>query len=211
MEILYLKSVDSTHRYLQEYIKNNGYISPLAIFTSNQTNGIGSRDNLWHGEEGNFYLSFVISKDKMPQDIQIQSLSIYFSFILKDLLKSLNSNVWLKWPNDFYLEDKKIGGTITTISKDFIYCGIGINFKNLSNEFKSLDINISNIELLDLYIIELEKYPSWKQIFSKYSIEFHYSKKFYATVDNEKVSLKNSILNDDGSIQVDNKKVFSLR
>ena len=211
MEIFYLKSVGSTHKYLQEYIKQNKYKNPIAIFTTSQTNGIGSRNNIWKGQKDNFYLSFVLSKDKLPCDIQMQSLSIYFSFILKELLYSLDSKVWLKWPNDFYLNNNKIGGTITTISKDLIYCGIGINFTNISNEFESLDINISAKELLKLYINELEKYPNWKQIFSKYLIEFHHSKKFYATVDNKKVSLKNSILNDDGSILIDNKKVFSLR
>ena len=211
MEIIYLKSVNSTHKYLQEYIKENGYHNPIAVFTSNQTNGIGSRNNKWEGQKDNFYLSFVISKENLPQDIEIQSLSIYFSFILKDLLKSLNSNVWLKWPNDFYINDKKIGGTITTISKELIYCGIGINFTNISNNFESLDIEISADRLLNLYLNKLEYYPSWKHIFSKYSIEFQHSKKFYATIDYKKVSLENSILNDDGSIQIDNKKVFSLR
>ena len=211
MEIFYLNSVNSTHLYLQEYIKNNGFQNNLAIFTTNQTDGIASRDNKWEGSKDNFYLSFVISKNNLPLDIQIQSLSIYFSFILKDLLSELNSNVWLKWPNDFYINNKKIGGTITTISKDLIYCGIGLNFINIKNEFESLDIKISSKKLLELYINKLEIYPSWKQIFSKYSIEFFHSKKFYATIGNQKVSLENSKLNNDGSIQIDNKKVFSLR
>jgi BirA family biotin operon repressor/biotin-[acetyl-CoA-carboxylase] ligase len=38
-----------------------------------------------------------------------------------------------------------------------------------------------------------------------------YSKNFQATVDGIKVSLENAILNSDGSIQIENKKVFSLR
>ena len=79
MEIVYLNSVNSTHKYLQNYIKDNGFKNNLAIFTSYQTNGIGSRNNTWKGMKDNFYLSFVISKDNLPLDIQIQSLSIYFS------------------------------------------------------------------------------------------------------------------------------------
>ncbi len=38
-----------------------------------------------------------------------------------------------------------------------------------------------------------------------------HSKNFQATVDGIKVSLENAILNSDGSIQIENKKVFSLR
>ena len=41
--------------------------------------------------------------------------------------------------------------------------------------------------------------------------EFQLSKKFQTTIDNQKVSLENAILNEDGSIQVNNEKVFGLR
>ncbi|MFW3328905.1 biotin--[acetyl-CoA-carboxylase] ligase, partial [Aliarcobacter butzleri] len=56
-----------------------------------------------------------------------------------------------------------------------------------------------------------EKKISWKQIFSDFKIEFEKSKKFQTTIDNQKISLESAILNDDGSIQINNKKVFSLR
>ena len=35
----------------------------------------------------------------------------------------------IKWPNDFYIDDKKIGGTITNLSGKYVYCGIGTNLK----------------------------------------------------------------------------------
>ncbi len=38
-----------------------------------------------------------------------------------------------------------------------------------------------------------------------------HSKNFQATVDGVKVSLENAILNSDGSIQIENKKVFSFK
>ena len=211
MEVLYLKIVDSTHRYLQDYILENGYNAPIAIFCDEQTSGIGSRDNIWIGRKHNFYLSFVIHKDFLPLDLKLESASIYFSFILKDILKDLGSLVWLKWPNDFYINGKKIGGTITTLKNDLLYCGIGLNLNNISTEFGYLDINIDINEVLNKYFYALELYPSWKYIFSKYSLEFQHSKKYLATIENKKVSLKNSILNYDGSLFIDNKKVFSLR
>jgi BirA family biotin operon repressor/biotin-[acetyl-CoA-carboxylase] ligase len=189
----------------------NNFTKPLAVFSQYQTNGKGSRDNSWLGEKNNFYLSFVINKEKLPIDIKLQSLSIYFSYILKDLLTTLGSKVWLKWPNDFYLDDNKIGGTITTLSNNLIYCGIGLNMVNIKKKYTKLDINICPNLLVKKYLLEVEKYPNWKQIFSKYLLEFNHSKKFCATVNNKKISLENSILNNDGSIQIENKKVFSLR
>jgi len=211
MRIIKLNEIDSTHRYLKDYIKNNSFSQTLCIQTDNQTNGIGSRGNSWQGTKGNLFFSFVISKNDLPNDLPIQSASIYFSYLLKQVLKENKSNVWLKWPNDFYISDKKIGGTITTISNDLIYCGIGLNLISVSEDFGKLDININSNKILELYFDKLERKYSWKQVFSDFKIEFENSKKYQASIDNQKVSLENAILNEDGSIEVNNKKVFSLR
>lgn len=211
MEILFLKEVDSTHTYLKNYIKNNSFTKPIAIVTNNQTNGIGSRDNTWEGKNGNLFLSFVIHKDMLPSDLPIQSASIYFSFLLKEVLSYDNSSIWLKWPNDFYIEDKKIGGTITNLSGNLLYCGIGLNLKHVQTEFGFLDIDFDMDKHLNRYFDIIAKNVSWKHIFSKYSLEFIKSCQLKTTVNNQKISLEKAILNDDGSIYIDNKKVFSLR
>lgn len=211
MEIIRLNEIDSTHRYLKEYIKNNGYTNPICFFTNYQTFGIGSRGNSWIGKKGNLFFSFVMKKSDLTTDIQMQSISIYFSFILKKILKEYGSKLWLKWPNDFFIKDKKIGGTITTITNELIYCGIGLNLIEVNNEFGYLDIEVDDFILLKDYFKKLEKKISWKQIFSEFRIEFHLSQNFSTNVKKEKISLKDVILNNDGSIQVNNKKVFSLR
>ncbi|RXJ89645.1 biotin--[acetyl-CoA-carboxylase] ligase [Arcobacter sp. CECT 8983] len=211
MKIINLKEVDSTHIYLKELIKKEGFTSALCVSADHQSNGIGSRGNSWEGKEGNLFFSFVVSKNDLPKDLQLQSASIYFSYILKQILQSQGSKLWLKWPNDFYIDNKKIGGTITTATKDLVYCGIGVNLQNVNNEFGRLDIEIDKNHILKLYFKTLEKKSSWKEIFNYFQIEFHKSRKYKATIENKKISLENAILNSDGSIQIDDKKVFSLR
>ena len=211
MKIIRLDEVDSTHKYLKEYISKNEYTNPLCIVTDLQTQGIGSRGNSWIGKKGNLFFSFVIDINSLPNDLPLQSTSIYFTFILKIILKNLGSKVWIKWPNDFYMKDKKIGGTITSMSKNLIFCGIGLNLVDVEKEYDKLDIKINIDEVLQKYFFEIEKNISWKQIFSDFKIEFEKSKKFQTTIDNHKISLESAILNDDGSIQINNKKVFSLR
>jgi BirA family biotin operon repressor/biotin-[acetyl-CoA-carboxylase] ligase len=211
MKIIRLEQVNSTHTYLKELILENGYLEPICIISDYQTHGIGSRGNSWTGVKGNLFFSFVMRKDLFPLDLPLQSVSIYVSFILKKILKDLDSKIWLKWPNDFYIEDKKIGGTITTVSKDLIYCGIGLNLLSVSADFGKLDIKIDVDTLMKSYFIDIEQKISWKQIFSDFRVDFQLSKKFQTTIDYQKVSLENAILNEDGSIQVNNKKVFSLR
>ncbi|MDN5093575.1 biotin--[acetyl-CoA-carboxylase] ligase [Aliarcobacter butzleri] len=211
MKIIRLDEVDSTHKYLKEYISKNEYTNPLCIVTDLQTQGIGSRGNSWIGKKGNLFFSFTLDINSLPKDLPLQSTSIYFTYILKNILKNLGSQVWIKWPNDFYIENKKIGGTITSMSKNLIFCGIGLNLLDVEKEYEKLDIKIDVDEVLKNYFFEIEKKISWKQIFSDFKIEFEKSKKFQTTIDNQKISLESAILNDDGSIQINNKKVFSLR
>ena len=133
------------------------------------------------------------------------------TYIFKDILQKSCSKLCLKWPNDFYIKNRKIGGAITSTNKELLFCGIGLNLIEVDENFGKLDINIDIDEILNLYFIEIEKKIPWKQIFSLFKIEFMHSKNFQATVDGVKVSLENAILNSDGSIQIENKKVFSLR
>ncbi|AXX92978.1 biotin--[acetyl-CoA-carboxylase] ligase [Malaciobacter molluscorum LMG 25693] len=211
MKIIKLQQVDSTHTYLKNYIKNLEKFEPTCILTNYQTNGIGSRGNSWTGVKGNLFFSFVYKVDNLPKDLPIQSCSIFFSYILKKILEESNSKVWIKWPNDFYINDKKIGGTITTMSNDLLFCGIGINLIDVSDEFGKLDIKIDIEKTLKNYFNKIENQTSWKQIFRDFKIEFQNSKKFHVSIGNEKKSLKDAVLNSDGSINIDNKKVFSLR
>lgn len=211
MKIIRLDEVGSTHKYLKEYILKNEYTSPLCIVTDLQTQGIGSRGNSWIGKKGNLFFSFALDINSLPKDLPLQSTSIYFTYILKNILKNLGSQVWIKWPNDFYIENKKIGGAITSTTKDLLFCGIGINLKEPNSDFGKLDIKIDIDELLNEYFENISKKIEWKQIFSLFKVEFRHSKKFQATIDGIKVSLENAILNGDGSIQINDKKVFSLR
>jgi len=151
-KIIFLDEVGSTHKYLKQYIKQHNYAQPIAIVTQNQTDGIGSRNNTWEGKKGNLFFSFVVSKDYLPLDLLIQSSSIYFSYLFKDILQQQGSNVWLKWPNDFYIDDKKIGGMISNIVENFLVCGIGLNLQSSpSLEYGQLDIKLDREVLLNKY------------------------------------------------------------
>ena len=211
LKITYLKSVDSTQTYLKNLLKNSKIKLPHAIVTDEQTDGIGSRDNKWQGLEGNLFLSFALKLKDLPQDLKLESASIYFSYILKETLESLGSKVFLKWPNDFYIDDKKIGGMITNIIDDNLICGVGLNIKNASQNFAILDIKVSSQNIINLYLINVEKKPLWKQIFSKYKINFYKKQKYYTHNNNLKISLENAKLQDDGSIVIDGERIYSLR
>jgi BirA family biotin operon repressor/biotin-[acetyl-CoA-carboxylase] ligase len=183
----------------------------MAIGCNFQSAGVGSRGNEWISQEGNLFLSFCVEQKHLPKDLKLESTSIYFSYILKMVLEALGSKVWIKWPNDFYLENRKIGGVITTKVKDTIIGSIGLNIQVAPQNFGTLDIKIVPIKLVELFIEELEKNISWKKVFSKYKIEFQNSLGFTFHLESNEISLRNAKLCDDGSIEVENKRVYSLR
>jgi len=197
LEIIYFKELESTQKYLLEHLKAN-----ICIWTDNQTNGIGSRNNSWIGEKGNLFFSFSILKKDLPNDLALQSISIYFMYILKSLLNKLGSKVIFKWPNDLYLKNK-VGGIITNLKNDIIIVGIGLN-TNQSSKFDNLDIKVDNLELLKLYFDSLNK--SWKEVFESFEKDF-YKYKFKT----QNIDLSKAKLNKDGSIQINNERIYSLR
>ena len=203
--------MDSTQIYLKKLLLTNKLQAPYAVVAKIQTNGIGSRDNIWTGIEGNLFLSFALPLSSLPKDLKIESSSIYFAYILKDILKEEDSSVFLKWPNDFYINNSKIGGMITNIVNDSIVCGVGLNLVSAPKDFGILDIKISKEELLKKYFTNIEKLVSWKKVFSKYKIEFDNKKTFKIHNKNLKISLEKAILQEDGSIMIDGQRIYSTR
>ena len=178
LKITYLKSVDSTQTYLKNAIKKNLLDTPHAIVAFEQRDGLGSRGNKWESIDGNLFLSFAIALDDLAQDLRLESASIYFAYLLKESLSEFGSSVWLKWPNDFYIDDLKIGGMITNVVSDTLVCGVGLNLVSSPDGFSTLDIKLSTDKLLEKYFQKIKKKISWKQVFSKYKLEFHKSQIF---------------------------------
>ncbi len=211
LQIHSLNTVDSTQRYLLDALKEGTLSAPICVTALRQEAGKGSRGNNWNGLEGNLFFSFAIEREKLPNDLKLESSSIYFTYLLKDLLAKEGSTLWLKWPNDFYLGDVKIGGAITNLYKETLICGIGLNTKVAPDGFSALDIEINNEDLLKKYFEILKNPPKWKQIFSQYEIEFGKSRSYFTHSGDQRLSLENAQLLDDGSIECDGQRIFSLR
>jgi BirA family biotin operon repressor/biotin-[acetyl-CoA-carboxylase] ligase len=211
LDLHYFDSLPSTQTYLIEKIKHKELVPPVCVVTKEQTNGIGSRDNSWEGGEGNLFFSFALSLEGLPSDLPLSSASIYFSFLMKQVLLRYDDSIWLKWPNDLYQDTFKIGGTITKKIDNILLCGMGINLEKNANGFKALNLNIEPNFLLEEYLEYLKMYPEWKDVFSQYRIEFERSRRFFTHIDGVLKPLEKAILSEDGSLIIDNKRVYSIR
>ena len=211
MKILSFDTLASTQNYLLEQLRDKSHPLPLAVWAKRQTAGIGSRDNRWEDGEGNLFFSFALPSSLLPEDLPLASASIYFAFLMKEILEDYSSDIWLKWPNDLYKGYQKIGGVITKKVGDVIVCGMGVNLKKNANGYDALELDIDREFLLKSYFEVLEESPSWKQVFSKYAIEFERRKSVSAHIQGEYKSLRDATLREDGSLIIDNKRVYSLR
>lgn len=211
VKIVCVESIDSTHLFLCEQIRNGKIDENFAIYALEQTNGVGSRENSWQSSKGNLHLSFCIKEEDLPKDLPLASVSIYFAYLLKEVLQEKGSKIWLKWPNDLYLDDKKAGGVISAKISNFIIGGMGLNLKFSPQNTALCDIEISLKDLVSEFLQKVEKKILWKNIFSKYMLEFEKSRKFNVHHEGKVFSLENSFLYEDGSILLGDKRVYSLR
>lgn len=211
MEIVWFDSLESTQSYLLEALKQKKVSAPVCIGATVQSQGKGSRGNQWIGMEGNLFISLAIDRTMLPNDLKLESSSIYFAFLMKEILNELGSRVWLKWPNDFYLDDKKVGGVITNLHNDLLVCGIGINLMSAPETFSRIDIEAVPYDLTKSYCALFKNLPSWKQIFSKFQLEFENSRIYFTHNNNDKVALEDAVLLEDGSLECNGQRIFSLR
>ncbi len=201
----------STQSYLVEQVRAGLITKPTAVIADEQTQGLGSRNNSWEGGRGNFFASIAVTTDALPSDLLPQSASIYFAYLFKDILAQHTPDVWLKWPNDLYLKDAKIGGVITQKLKNFFVVGIGVNLKKNQNSYTALSTDIPALILLNMFLDVLAKYPKWKHLFSQFKVEFELSRAHFAHQNDARISLRDAVLFEDGSLEINDERMYSLR
>lgn len=208
MKILNFDTIDSTQTYLKEQLKIGNLASPICISSEEQSAGHGRRGTPWLSARGNIFISFAHKLDEFSF-VPKSAYAIYFAYIMKETLVSYGSNLYLKWPNDFYIEDKKIGGIIVEIESNNIIVGIGLNLVTPDKKFDKLDIKVNKADILKFFFINLEKKETWSIIKDKYLVELYKRNYVIHTSDNKKIFIKDTTLNDDGSLDFNGERIYS--
>lgn len=210
MQIIAFDTLQSTQTFLIDSLKNASLKAPICVMCEYQTNGVGSRGNAWNGVENGLYFSFCIHKDSLSSDVKIQSQSIFFGFLFKEQLRLHGSKVWLKWPNDLYLERQKVGGVICNLVGENIICGIGVNIQ--SSEFAHIESGViaNKRDFVDTFLTSISQY-TWEMVFKRYKKEFYKNYDWTFHHKNRILSLKNALLCESGAIKIDDEIIYSLR
>jgi BirA family biotin operon repressor/biotin-[acetyl-CoA-carboxylase] ligase len=108
-----LQSVDSTNNYALEQIHANLAQPGSCYFANEQTAGKGQRGRSWATEKGANITMSIVLKPGILQAFQQFHLSACVAVATHDFLsKYAGETIQIKWPNDLYWNDKKLGGIL---------------------------------------------------------------------------------------------------
>jgi BirA family biotin operon repressor/biotin-[acetyl-CoA-carboxylase] ligase len=156
-KIIELGSIPSSNDFLKELVSEKKIKKPQAVITEFQTRGRGQRNKFWESKQGQnilwtSYWPTDISIGKQGQILMKIAVSVQ-SFLDKLFQENeIQKQIKIKWPNDLYVDDSKIGGMLieTSIQGDKIsqlFLGIGLNV--LQTEFSKDVPNPSSLSIIN--------------------------------------------------------------
>lgn len=176
--VIHLPSVDSTNLFAIDLLANSKPAEGTVVSTDEQTRGRGQSGSSWQSEAGkNAALSVILYPTFLHPREQFYLSQIVSLAIWDALHDFLGDKVRIKWPNDIYVNDKKICGILiqNSISSHKILSsiiGIGLNInqqkfsKDLPNptsliietgeEYPILDVLQVLYKKLNQYYLQLQ-------------------------------------------------------
>ena len=106
----------------------------VAIYTYNQSNGVGQSSNKWESQPGKnlaYTLGFVLNDSLNLIDLN-KALTLA---VCKTIQHFVGHNAKVKWPNDIYIDAKKVAGLLFQVqsvaNQRIVVLGIGINVNQI--------------------------------------------------------------------------------
>ena len=162
--LIKLPAVDSTNNFLKNLLSNS---EPLpegtVIMADNQFAGRGQQDSIWKVEPGkNLTFSILLKPFFLPLDKQFL-LNMAVSIAINNALTSiLGEKTFIKWPNDIYFRNQKLGGVLientivgSVIKNAIIGIGINVNQQHFEEELTSKATSVFQILQKDVNLMGL--------------------------------------------------------
>lgn len=134
-DIIWIDTVDSTNLEARRRLEHLDNLSVLTALS--QTSGRGQRGNSWSSDKGKNLLFSIVLKfgrrySRMIQAYDQFCISELAALSVVEFLSGCGIAAKIKWPNDIYVGDRKIGGILieNSLSGEWIsssIIGIGLN------------------------------------------------------------------------------------
>jgi BirA family biotin operon repressor/biotin-[acetyl-CoA-carboxylase] ligase len=139
---IYYKTLSSSNNEAIR-LASTGAPEGVVVVCAEQTAGRGQRDNRWESAPGdNLTMSLILR----PVDMATNKLFILSKAFSLAVVRSLNHygiNASIKWPNDIYVETRKIAGILiehSFLGNGLIFSVIGLGLNVNQVVFPSMDI-----------------------------------------------------------------------
>jgi len=128
--------VDSTNDIAKELIRCKSNINGTVVQANYQLKGRGRQNNIWESKAGENLLFTIIISPKLIHPSKQFVINELVSVTLRDFIQTKipKTTVKIKWPNDIYVDNKKIAGILiehgvlgNSMSHSIIGIGININ------------------------------------------------------------------------------------
>lgn len=168
-----LNQVDSTNRWVLQA----GECASVCI-AEQQTAGRGRRGRNWHSPLGaNIYLSLRWCFPHVPAHLSL--LSLVTGLAVAEALQRIGiQGHGVKWPNDLYYHNKKLGGILleSVGSLTQVVIGIGLNVNMLPTQGETIDQPWTSLQqiqgrviernaliaqILNLLVVDLQAFLQW--------------------------------------------------
>ena len=141
-KLIYLPSCQSTNDEAARFIATGEAVAGLFVVTDRQTAGRGQRGTIWQAEAGqNLTTSLVLAPSFLAPAEQFW-LNIAVSLGVTDALAALlpaDAPLRIKWPNDIFLDDRKLGGILienTVQGSRIVWSVVGMGLNVNQTEFE---------------------------------------------------------------------------
>ncbi len=126
-KIIYLQEVSSTNEYAKKIASEMP--EGTVVIAKKQTKGKGRKNRRWASPEGGLWLSVILKPDVEAKDIP--KIVFVGALAVVDTLAEFGIEAGIKWPNDVWVDNKKICGILTEGRLgEFVILGIGLNVNN---------------------------------------------------------------------------------
>jgi BirA family transcriptional regulator, biotin operon repressor / biotin---[acetyl-CoA-carboxylase] ligase len=127
-EVLHYSKLSSTSSKAERLINSNTAQGNFLCLAEEQSSGKGRGKNSWFSPAGGLWLTAALYGFNFQSNITIFA-GICIHKTLTELFPSISDQLKIKWPNDIYLNDKKLCGILSSnlTGKKYHLIGIGLN------------------------------------------------------------------------------------
>lgn len=140
---LFFNSIPSTHSYAMELLSHHFPQHGTVISADFQEAGKGQQEKNWFSDKGkNILLSIILFPDNIvPSKLFLMNMAVSLA-VRKSMLDDYPQpeNIYLKWPNDVYIHDKKAAGILIKNS---------LNFHKVQSSIISVGLNVNQTSFPD--------------------------------------------------------------